>query len=173
MSLPPSEEKTVVRSQMSISFVVTYFCGPFYLTHPVSFSLWEEIGVPGENPRLSAERWLLLFSHEDWVQVALRKFSLRFGPTTLEVKGKCANHFTTEAPCIAPNSKGFLQLQKRSRRTSTWTISSSSKRTRTRKYRPTRTLPSCLQGAASAERHGAATYATCWPLYQEVNSLLL
>jgi hypothetical protein len=40
---------------------------------------------------------LLLFSHEDWVRVALRKFSLRLEPTTLGVKSKCANHFATEA----------------------------------------------------------------------------
>jgi hypothetical protein len=39
---------------------------------PCQLSLWEETGVPGENPRLSVERWLLLFSHEDWVRVTLR-----------------------------------------------------------------------------------------------------
>jgi hypothetical protein len=26
------------------------------------YSLWEETGVPGENPRLSTERWLTLFT---------------------------------------------------------------------------------------------------------------
>ena len=30
--------------------------GPYYLTHPSQLFLWEETGVPGENPRLSAER---------------------------------------------------------------------------------------------------------------------
>ncbi len=30
--------------------------GPYRLTHPCQLSLWEETGVPGENPRLSAER---------------------------------------------------------------------------------------------------------------------
>jgi hypothetical protein len=39
----------------------------------------------------------LFFSREDWVRVALRKFSLGFEPATLEVKGKCANYFATEA----------------------------------------------------------------------------
>ena len=29
------------------------YCGPFL---PCQLSLWEETGVPGENPRLSAER---------------------------------------------------------------------------------------------------------------------
>ena len=29
---------------------------------PSQLSLWEEIGVPGENPRLSAERWLYSFT---------------------------------------------------------------------------------------------------------------
>ena len=28
---------------------------------PSQLSLWEETGVPGENPRLSAERWLHSF----------------------------------------------------------------------------------------------------------------
>jgi hypothetical protein len=51
--------------------------GPFtYLTHPVNFPCGRKPKYPGENPRFSAERWLLLFSHEDWVRVALRKFSL-------------------------------------------------------------------------------------------------
>ena len=35
-------------------------------------SLWEETGVPGENPRLSAERLTVLFSHEDWVRVHIK-----------------------------------------------------------------------------------------------------
>jgi hypothetical protein len=69
--------------------------GPFTTRQ---LSLWEETGIPGQNPRLPAERRLLLFSHEDWVRVALRKFSLRLEPAALEVKGKCANHFATEAP---------------------------------------------------------------------------
>ena len=29
--------------------------GPYYIP-PCQLSLWEETGVPGENPRLSAER---------------------------------------------------------------------------------------------------------------------
>jgi hypothetical protein len=42
-------------------FPLTYVPNP-----PCQLSLWEETGVPGGNPRLSAERWLLLFTHEDW-----------------------------------------------------------------------------------------------------------
>ena len=34
---------------------------------PCQLSLWEETGVPGENPRLSP--LTILFSHEDWVRV--------------------------------------------------------------------------------------------------------
>ena len=49
--------------------------------------------MPGGNPRLSTERRLLLFSHEDWVRIALR-----IEPATLEVKGEWSNHCTTEAP---------------------------------------------------------------------------
>jgi hypothetical protein len=73
---------------------------------PCQLSLWEETGIPGENPRLSEVPNLvprpgdevekgadLLFSHEDWVRVALRKSSLRLEPAAIEVKGKCANHF--------------------------------------------------------------------------------
>ena len=62
--------------------------GPFLPNPPCQLSLWEETGVPGGNPQLSAERGLLLFSHEDWVRVALRKFSLRLEPAASEVKGK-------------------------------------------------------------------------------------
>jgi hypothetical protein len=50
---------------------------------------------------------LLLFSHEDWVRVALRKFSLRLELEALEVKGKCSNYFATEAPIFL---KGPAQL---------------------------------------------------------------
>ena len=35
-----------------------------------------------------------------WVRVAFRKFLLRLEPATSEVKGKCANHLTTEAPKV-------------------------------------------------------------------------
>ena len=31
----------------------------------------------------------------------MRKFSLRLEPAASEVKGKCANHLATEAPCMA------------------------------------------------------------------------
>jgi hypothetical protein len=38
----------------------------------------------------------------DWVEISFRfRFSLRFEPAALEVKGKCANHFATEAPCYS------------------------------------------------------------------------
>ena len=58
-----------------------------------ALSLWDETNLEGNN------FWLfLLFSHEDWVQVALGKFSPRLEPAALEVKGRCANHFATEAP---------------------------------------------------------------------------
>ena len=61
---------------------------------PCQLSLWEETGVPGETHdfRQSVDFYS---SHEDWVRVALRKFSLRLEPAALGVKGKCANHFAT------------------------------------------------------------------------------
>ena len=72
--------------------------GPFFLPNPpCQLSLWEETGVPGENPRLRQSVDFLLFSHEDWVRVALRKYLVRFEPAASEVKGKCANHLATEA----------------------------------------------------------------------------
>ena len=42
--------------------------GPFYLTTIPTFPV---------GGKLSAERRLLLFSHQDWVRIAFRKFSLR------------------------------------------------------------------------------------------------
>ena len=46
---------------------------------PCQLSLLEE---PRGNPRLSVERWLILFLHEDWFQELVR-----IKPMTLEVKG--------------------------------------------------------------------------------------
>jgi hypothetical protein len=40
----------------------------------------------------------LLFSHEELGSSHIEKSSLRLEPATLEVKGKCANHFASEAP---------------------------------------------------------------------------
>ena len=37
------------------------YCGPVLPNPPCQLSLWEENGVPAENPRLSAERWLYSF----------------------------------------------------------------------------------------------------------------
>jgi hypothetical protein len=75
-------------------FPLTYVPNP-----PCQLSLWEETGVPGENPRLSAERWLFFLTLFTWGLGSshIEKFSLRFEPATLEVKGNCANHFATEA----------------------------------------------------------------------------
>ncbi len=44
------------------------YCGPALPNPPCQPSLWEETGVLGADPRPSAERWLMLFSHEDWVR---------------------------------------------------------------------------------------------------------
>jgi hypothetical protein len=63
-------------------------------------ALWEETGVPRENPRLSAERyWLFtLFTWELGSSRIGKVYSLRLEPAASEVEGKCANHFATEAP---------------------------------------------------------------------------
>ena len=56
-------------------------------------SLWEEIGAPGENPRLSAECWLYSFHMRTGFEPTLLGIELR----TLEVKGEWSDHWTTEA----------------------------------------------------------------------------
>jgi uncharacterized C2H2 Zn-finger protein len=45
-----------------------------YPNPPCQLSLWEETGVPGENPRLSTERWQTLFT---WVCSENRTYGLR------------------------------------------------------------------------------------------------
>jgi hypothetical protein len=47
-------------------------------------------------------------SHEDWVEVALRKFSLRPEPAALEVEGKCTNCFASEAPIFLKMTSSVL-----------------------------------------------------------------
>ena len=81
------------------------------LTHPVNFPCGRKHGVPGENPRLSAERWL--FTLFTWVLGSshIEKFSLRFEPAALEVKGKCANHLATEAPfCYTEDNQIIISI---------------------------------------------------------------
>jgi hypothetical protein len=73
--------------------------GPFYLTHPVNFPCGRKPEYPGKTHDFRQSVDFLLFSHEDWVRVALRKYLVRFEPAASEVKGKCANHLATEAPC--------------------------------------------------------------------------
>jgi hypothetical protein len=63
---------------------------------PCQLSLWGKLEYPEETHDFRQSVDFLLFSHEDWIRVALRKFSLTLEPAALEVKGKCANHFATE-----------------------------------------------------------------------------
>jgi hypothetical protein len=65
---------------------------------PCQLSLWEETGVPGENPRLSAERCLFTLFAWGLGSSHIEKFSLRLEPAILEVKDKYINHLATEAP---------------------------------------------------------------------------
>jgi hypothetical protein len=51
-----------------------YFLNCVYPNPPCQLSLWEETGAPGENPRLSVERWLTLFT---WVRSVNRTHDLR------------------------------------------------------------------------------------------------
>jgi hypothetical protein len=70
----------------------------FYLTHPVNFPCGRKPEYPGKTHDFRQSVDFLLFSHEDWVRVASRKYLVRFEPAASEVKGKCANHLATEAP---------------------------------------------------------------------------
>jgi hypothetical protein len=47
---------------LSLQQLWYYFLNCVYPNPPCQLSLWEETGVPGENQRLSAERWLTLFT---------------------------------------------------------------------------------------------------------------
>jgi hypothetical protein len=59
------------------------------VTHPVNFPCGKKLEYQEKTHDFRRSVDVLLFSHEDLFQVALRKFSLRFEPTTLEMKGKC------------------------------------------------------------------------------------
>jgi hypothetical protein len=63
---------------LSLQQLRYYFPNCFYPNPPWQLFLWEETGAHGENPRLSAERWLTLFK---WVH------SENGEPTMSEVKG--------------------------------------------------------------------------------------
>ena len=72
---------------------------------PCQLSLWKETGVPGENPRLSAERWLHSFHMRTGFESTLRWTLLnRIEPGTLEVKGEWSDHYTTETPKSPPEN---------------------------------------------------------------------
>jgi hypothetical protein len=83
--------------------------GPFYLTHPVNIPCGRKPEYPGKTHDFRQSVDFLLFSHEDWVRVALRKYLVRFEPAASEVKGKCANHLATEAPKVCGCSGARLE----------------------------------------------------------------
>ena len=63
------------------------------LNPPCQLSLWEETGVPGENPRLSAERWLYSFHMRTGFESTLRLTLLGIEPGFLEVKSEWSDHY--------------------------------------------------------------------------------
>ena len=69
---------------------------------PCQLSLWQETGVPGENPRLSAERWLYSFHMRTGFESTLRWTLLGIELGTSEVKGEWSDHYATEAPMHEP-----------------------------------------------------------------------
>jgi hypothetical protein len=70
--------------------------GPKCLTLPVNFPCGRKHGVPGENPRLFGRALTFTLFTRGLGSSHIEKFSLRFEPAALEVKGKCAIHFATE-----------------------------------------------------------------------------
>jgi hypothetical protein len=66
--------------QQHVPITVTLLPNP-----PCQLSLWEETGVPGEKTMAFGRALTFLFSCENWVQDALRMFSLRLEPAALEV----------------------------------------------------------------------------------------
>ena len=85
------------------------YCGRVLPIPPCQHSLWEETGVPGENPRFSAERWLYSFHMRTGFDSTLLGIELG----TLEVKGEWSDHYTTEAPDTteAPVVKNLSKIQ--------------------------------------------------------------
>jgi hypothetical protein len=59
---------------LSLQQLWYYFLNCVYPNPPCQLSLWEETGEPGENPRLSTDRWLTLFT---WVRSENRTHELR------------------------------------------------------------------------------------------------
>jgi hypothetical protein len=67
-------------------------CSLTYVPNPsCQLSLWELESRSTRRKPTTFRLTFLLFSHEDRVRVALRKFSLMLEPATSEVKGKCAS----------------------------------------------------------------------------------
>ena len=69
--------------------------------------LWDETGVPGENPRLSAEHFHISGAL-GW-GITMRTFSLRIEHATLEVKGERSDHCATEVVTIGKYLTGPLE----------------------------------------------------------------
>ena len=57
-----SKLTTYIQGMITIGHEVPYKINRLNPKPPRQLSLWEETGVPGENPRLSAERWPTLFT---------------------------------------------------------------------------------------------------------------
>ena len=67
------------------------------ITYPCQLSLWEETGVPGENPRLSQGVDYTLY-----MRIRFESTLLGIELGTLEVKGERFDHYITEAPPPPP-----------------------------------------------------------------------
>jgi hypothetical protein len=52
----------ILSLDLSLQQLWYYFPNCVYSNPPCQLSLWEETGAPGENSRLSTERWLTLFT---------------------------------------------------------------------------------------------------------------
>ena len=81
--LPTKLSKTIYfYNNCDITFLTMFYPNP-----PCQLSLWEETRAPGENPRLSAERWQTLFT---WVHSESRTHDLRGERRSFSCSDDCA-----------------------------------------------------------------------------------
>jgi hypothetical protein len=73
---------------------------------PCQLSLWEETRSTRRKPTTFGRALTFTLFTRGLGSSHIEKFSLRFEPAALEVGGKCANHFATEAP-----HNNLLELQ--------------------------------------------------------------
>jgi hypothetical protein len=75
---------------LSLQQLWCYFPNYIWPNPPCKHLLWEETGVPGENPRLSEERWPTLFTWVGRSECIKRRLETSMYKTIQHVKCMCA-----------------------------------------------------------------------------------